>query len=497
MTSFAHVKNWVTVGILLGVPFVVPELWLVGIVGIALHIYTVYHSKTWRVVLLGSLLAWTIKYLFVLSFYWSMYPMDWLPFDFGQGKLALIFLYWFTVAFFLGCGGVVCGGLAYAWKRIAPISYVASVFVVPLFWLAGEVVGSLVLSVGTFGPGASPNAYFSLGYVGNLLAEHGLLAEGARLAGVYGLSYLAALFAVVLLLVWMRGLAFRVGVIVAALVLVLSAHLVVAEPATPETAHKVALVHTDYPIARLFERSEADTLSTVLEEAVTAAVGSGADYILLPEDTRYFSQREDATFGTKFFSFRYPTSTAVVVDSGRAEDVATNPVLEATIYDAGQKKQYIAHKRYLVPQGEFMPYLYTSLFNVLGFRELTKKVGEVMSYEVGPKTSQADFEKNVPSLLFCFESASGVGVRTLLKERPDTPFVAHIVAHSWFHTPKTFWHQLDTSLRIQAIWNQTYIAVAASYAPSKLVTPAGNIVTPTVVARGEFWEVTEVLVPRR
>ncbi len=88
-----------------------------------------------------------------------------------------------------------------------------------------------------------------------------------------------------------------------------------------------------------------------------------------------------------------------------------------------------------------------------------------------------------------------MGVRSLMNERESVPFIAHPVSHIWFHQPRSFWSQLDTALRVQAIWNQVYIASAGNHAPSKLFTPQGKIVMPQKIASGEFWEVGTVEIP--
>jgi apolipoprotein N-acyltransferase len=97
-----------------------------------------------------------------------------------------------------------------------------------------------------------------------------------------------------------------------------------------------------------------------------------------------------------------------------------------------------------------------------------------------------------PGLLFCFEGISPTGVRQILEEREDTPFIAHPISHAWFHEPEEVWHQLDAALKVQAVWNDMTIASAGRHAKSKVYFPDGSIVVPEPVASGHYWEVSLV-----
>lgn len=484
------------VGILLGVGFYWPAVWFVGLFGAALHLHFLHQPWTKKTKVLGSWLAWTIKFLFVLSFYWSMYPMDWLPFDFGYAQLALIFLYWSTVSLFLGTGGFVFGVLVSWIQTFRFINHLVYLLLLAMAWLLAEIGGSFLLSVFTFGPGAELNAYFSLGYLGNLLGGHAVLIQLATWGGVYVLSLVAALIAALLWQLYgkMKPAQFLLLVLILVLVLLVTQGTSVAQNKNEDDAYTVALIHTVYPVEQLFERETFGGLKEAQEQALAAALAVDPDYVIFPEDGRFFNQEEDLELTKSFFKFQHPTSTALIVDSGRVQGEQA-ALLQAMLYDTETNEHVFVHKRYLVPQGEFMPYLYTTLYRLFGFDELVDSVGQVMSYEIGPNTKQTALAADVPGILFCFESASAVGVRTLVAER-EVPFVAHIIAHSWFHEPRVFWHQLDTALRIQAIWNEVAIVTAGSYAPNKQYTTDGKIVLPETIARGEYWEVSLASVPK-
>jgi len=482
-------------GLLLGVSFIVPFLWPLGILGAALLLHCLSVSKdSWKVKLLGAYLAMFIKFLFVLSAYWTMYPIRWLPLDLGTGELAIIGLYWISVSSYIACSGLALFGLVILFKKIPKPDWLYYFILIPIAWVLSEVFGSFILSLFTLGDGSTPNISFSLGYVGYLLGEHHLLAQIARLGGVYALSLSAILIASIIVYFWPKWQ--KKEKIIFALVLLIcvattKAHIKFIDESSK--TENVALISTSIPAGGLFMRENPKEYQSLQADAMSSALESDASYIVWPEGARYFSHLA-AGWGTMVFTFENDAEEVVVVDSSVVNTEKGN-VLRAEIVDVANKKNFIADKRYLVPQGEFMPYLYQGLFQVVGLGETATKVAGAISYVVGPEVNQSDFSSNIPGILFCFESTNPNAVRTLIHERGSVPFVVHPVSHSWFHEPVTFWSQLDTSLRVQAIWNQVYIATAGNHSASKLFTPQGEIVKPQSIAKGEYWEVGLVSIP--
>lgn len=482
-------------GILLGVGFLFPALWVIGILGVVFLLKELLNETSIKKVLFGGGLAWFVKFLFVLGFYWSMYPIRWLPFDFGHGELWLIGLYWVTVALFLGTGGLVLAASIQALKLFALHKQRISYLTIPLIWVVSEIVGSFMLSLFTLGPGSELNTYFSLGYIGLLVAEHPMLLQFAHIAGVYSLSFLVVFLSVWLLNIklissskrntWIAGFLF---------ILWVSSFWSNFPPADKSELKSVAVVSTSFPVQELFNRESVPQLKEMKEASLSSALETKADYIIFPEDSRIFNQTTDINNEISIFNFLHSESSSVIVDSGRIGEEGAG-ILQGLIFDSGTGKYATAHKRYLVPQGEFVPYIYEWFFRVIGFRELMDGVTDLVSYEIGANTNQSKLNQEYPGLLFCFESASATGVKSLLNERPNLPFIAHPVSHSWFHTPESFWSQLDSALQVQAVWNNVAIVSAGNHAPSKMFLPNGKIVIPETVDSGEYWSVGIVDVP--
>jgi len=133
---------------------------------------------------------------------------------------------------------------------------------------------------------------------------------------------------------------------------------------------------------------------------------------------------------------------------------------------------------------------------LFGRSEVVDAVAGTLDYTVGNDTSQADFDSRSPGVLFCFESVSPWGVRQIMQERGNVPFIAHPISHAWFNEPHILWQQLDSMLRVQAIWNQQYIVSVGNQTSGQVYTPTGTIVTPTLVTNGSGWTLRSVIIPQ-
>ena len=185
----------------------------------------------------------------------------------------------------------------------------------------------------------------------------------------------------------------------------------------------------------------------------------------------------------------------MIVDSARTE-YEGQTVLQAAIFDPAKKEISQSHKRYLVPQGEFMPYLYQFLFSLFERGETTTILGGRLAYEVGPNTSQQHFADNVPGVLFCFEVVDARGIKKLVSEREGrVPFIAHVVSHGWINESRIFRQQLNTMLRVQALWSDIPIVIAGNHIPGNYITADGTVQSLKEIAVGEKWRVSVVAVP--
>jgi apolipoprotein N-acyltransferase len=227
-------------------------------------------------------------------------------------------------------------------------------------------------------------------------------------------------------------------------------------------------------------------IHSLIEQARLAA----PDAIVLPEDSRYFTEFYHArasgiTRAFEAFVLVNPTSTTKIIDSSRFED--NDVVFESSfVLDARAPSVVQSGKSYLVPQGEYMPYLTSALLQLMGQGTIAAGLTNYFSYTPHPIVPT---NKTIP-VLFCFESVKPWQAKQIVGD--ETVFVAHPMSHAKFHTPYTLWHQLDTMLRVQAVYAQVPIVSAGNMVTGKAYLPDGTIDNGQVIYEDDGHYVTIV-----
>ncbi len=480
-------------GALLGISFIFPSTWVLGLFGVAFFMWCLKKTTTLKKALVGGGLAWCMKSLLAVSLFWSVYPVNWLEISFGNSEVFIVGVYWFTVAFFLSFGGVFVSGVSFLLMRSLPVA--AGFLWFPILWVFGEIGSALSFSLWTYGPGATINSVYSLGYLGYIFGQHELLLQLAIIAGVYGLSALGAFVGYG---IWFAHTVLprqKVTALTLVFVLILwgtrgdSKVEEVSEDNNDKTT--VAIIDTRFGDEWLEKENREEYKQEQVGGAVEAALLLRPDYILLPEDSRYTNTELGMSRAYNFFRFQHGDPETIIIDSGRTAlpgDVFTQ---RAYIYDGQTKRGWITDKQYLVPQGEFMPYFYSSSLRLLRLGEMADSLENRFTYVPGPEKSQAALPSVVPGILFCFESADPKAALRLTKER-DVPFIVHPISHAWFHESEILWQQQDVMLKMQALWSRVPIVSAANMAKGALYTEAGKKIEPRLIESGENWQVSLV-----
>jgi hypothetical protein len=455
-----------------GLPFVWPLLWPLAVAAIVAVFWLSFNLSTANFYRF-CIIVWGTKALLVLSTCWSTFPITWLPDLSYTTELIAIFLYWVSSAVWLSSAGVVVA-LVWQWRHCLPtwlqLWYVAVGIIV------AEYFGAVIFSVMTIGPGAYISGAFSFGHTGYLFP---FLAPLAQWLGVYTVGFGAV---VVILALGYRLFHLPRQSAKAAIVLVLLWYVISLFTLSSTTIQStIALIQTTTPPGVVNEEAKI----TALRAMTDIAFSQNPEYVIYPEDSRYLTEgyamdQVGPVDAVAAYNFFHPHNKALIIDSGRTIDPITKQVVQrAYIFDA-TNQLYTADKQYLVPQGEYMPSLYTAVLRLSGLGVAADYLGQTINYTVGTAQLPKETPVTIPNILFCFESVSPLAAKQLQKER-RAEFIVHPMSHSWFHTPTVVWSQLETMLRFQSIAARVPIISVGNDVRGQLYLPNGKIVVPTTV----------------
>lgn len=480
-----YIKNPYLVGLAaggaLGIGFIFPAVWFLGLFGIGALWWIADQNFTKKQVCSSFILAWFLKYFCSLAWYTSLYPLTWVDIKSPFIQILSVGFYWVTCAVWLTFGGIIWYAVARILRTVRPELKIP---LLALGWLGAELGASLAFSIATYGSGGTLTTAFSFGMVGYLMGATTLGVFLAAVGGVYGLSFLVVYTVGVVYTLQkdIRNRRMVVGVgfpYFVYLLLVMYASATVSSNPLQQT---VLTINTHFTAAMHSTQEGNEYKKNALTQAVAAAHSVAADAIILPEDSRYFLMAGDGVSyesGIRQYRFGVGSSTSIFLDTGRTM-TETGAVLRAYEYDPVRSQVTNTDKQYLVPQGEFMPWFYATVYTVLGYGDLVKELKN-SGYHTGTSGVTA-----IP-VMFCFESVDPHAAKRV--KTNATSFIAHPLSHAWFNSPHGLWQQLDIMLRLQARAANVSIISAANLASGKRYTPQGTIDEGELIASGEGWEV--------
>lgn len=469
-------------GTCLGLAFISPTLSWLLFVGLCLTIYCLRRVNHTRPLFLYCWIIFGIKSAIVLHWFWYVYPIPWLPTTLPT-QLLLIGVLWTGTWVSIGFGAAI-PFLAYIPLRTYFGEKVLYLF--PFLLVLSEVCGSFLFSIYSLGPSSVPNINFGFGYLGYAVAAWPGMLTLAKLAGVYGLSFVVSGLGVVLF-GCLRAKRWWYCIIVFLLILLIGTQ-------QDTTIHQTDVAIEGTTAVSLATRFSGEMLnsssgrmlqSDQLNRAVRIALSYQPDYVILPEDSRLTSHFTSAQAALEHLS--QLSSSTILLDSARTSlETGQGSVLRSYTYNLSTNQLELYDKQYLVPQGEFVAY-WVSLLLRNGRNEiLTNTVETTQNYRPGPNQQEPD----TLSILFCFESASPLRLNA-----DGHAFVAHIVSHAWFHSPSTLWYQLQNMLRVQAAWSDIPIIVTSNQAPSYMVDATGRLQQGQTLERQAYWTLIQYGLP--
>lgn len=471
-------------GCLFGVSFVIPFLWWCFLPAFVLFIHLIGKEDSLKRMFFFGWLVGTLHYAGSFFWVWSSFPIMWMQDGSVALQLGAILYYWVVTSAVVGLGG---GIVSVVIKKICKSNWMLIAFV-PLAWVFSEILKSLFFSIYTFGDGSFLSAGFSYGYLGYLLSENPLTLRLASIAGVYGLSYVAALIGVVTYIAISKRLYTQKPFVVAGIVCVVLAVSLSLVPMAESEKNGKEVISLEAHFDRDYLAQEnARTLKNAeVNEAMAQALKQGVDVIVAPEDVRWSDSFETTSELFAWMKKQTDSRDVVIIDNGPALDARGEHVIRAYMYDLRTESIYFFDKKYLVPQGEFFSYIHQLALSILMSKEEQKEIVETTHFKAGVLSDSELLPGHLPGVLFCFETMVPYGVKKAASYRnPD--LIVHPISHAWFSKPLSFSleYQLNSMLKVHAVWNRIPIVTSGSMTESKMYLPSGK------VEKGEIINTTE------
>ncbi|MEI6742055.1 MAG: nitrilase-related carbon-nitrogen hydrolase [bacterium] len=356
-------------GILLAVPFVRYQAsWLVffSLLPILLLLRRLQLQKASnRRIIASILLVGAIDMSIVLTWMYQLNTVDLL-----QDPLTRAIFMPFTLGLmvlFFASGFLVFGWLTVKLK--ISLDSKKSFLLLPAAWVVGEFVRSVVFSVASLGEGGTVGMHWNFGALG-LAASATPLVYFSRLGGLFGLSFVMVLINMaVFQLLRRKFVRVSVLIIVGIAAATALAYYAYRAPSNP-SIERVGLVHLGL--------NEANDYQEPLIRSIEDSGVAKHDVVIFPEYSHLFEEpsleAKDHQIAQMLLRDEY--SRIITTRSIFTEKTETNAIVE--LNSEGQQMS-AQGKTFLIPGGEYIPYLYKGILIASGNYKL-------IAYHEGQKT---------------------------------------------------------------------------------------------------------------
>lgn len=449
-----------------------PFCFLATLLGIALLFRELWNTENpYKALRVGVLFG--VLYAAVgLSWFWDVLPLDWLGASALSGAL-LTAGSWLAVCIGIG---VVYGGVGIAYHYLRTQRWY-DLFLFPALWIIGEYVHALAFWLVTWNTESLLGAHFSVLFVGYALSSLEVVRMGAALGGIYALSYIIVLCGVFIALLSCRIITLlhpaSIGVYLSLLII---AGYGLVEHAHPESVVSVALISTSFEQAIPLSETEATSRKHTLIDSVRAwrENGGSADILLFPEGGRKSELSDAETHSlTKILD-----SKTHIIDSGIVQDGET--LFErAFIRNQEGVIENTYDKMFLVPQGEYTPWLAQMALRMPGASLLRENIHRAeRSYERGTVMETTLLGSARVGVLFCSDILSPMLSAELARQGAQI-FLNPSSLAALHGSPRAEYVFLSIA-RIRAIEQGRFFAIASYESPATIISEKG-----AVLARGE------------
>ncbi len=469
-----------TSGILLAVSFLWSgTLWWVALIAFVPLFFFLASVRTTGGACIGAWIAGFLGFGGSFLWYWNTLPLDWLGVPSLEKGILYVGIGWFLTTFVLSFS-VGLWGVA-ARHILRKNRFWWTLLLVPLLWVFFEYGRAWSYSLLTYGVGVAFGPYFTVGFLGYLLAHHPLLLQLASVGSVYLLSVV-----VVFCNVCCFGIATRSQLSPLRRALLISM-LVAAVVGTsfipvPEKEEKgkpvvVAALHTNFPPSLSVFRSGQEAANKAYRDLAFKAghAMSAPDIVVFPEDTRFLAGLLEQGKAEAFVADAFGAARPFIIDSGRVVDKENKPRSRLLYYDSATQTLTTRDKVFLAPQGEYVPKLFSFIVGLFG--DSTLKLEQSRTYYPGSVETVGRQGDIVAGGLFCSEMFSP-RLYGILKDK-EANLLVNVTSHAWFHNSRLLYSEFKAAAQVRAVENRLPLVVAANVSPSFAVNSYGRVIGET------------------
>ncbi len=475
-------------GLAVGIGFVVPCLWPISFIGIAIFVGIVVKAESRRRVVLSSFVVGIISWLFALgAIFLSVLPLDWYGITNDIVQMLLVGISLVISAGVASIGFVFAGflfNLFYtdSWRDL---------IVLPIIWVVSEFVGALLSYVFWFGSGSYFGPHFSLGWIGYLIADDKVLLQISSIGGVFALSFIAVFFGV-LIYKCIYTKAYRKKIYRIVFVMCVSIwlviHMLIAGGKILSTSYEgqqrvsLAVVSRQRPpmlyITQETEKKYIDEIYNTIKSL------RNVDLLILPEETAFFKSVDTLNISMidELKSIGVNGRSPVIVDSSKVYNKDGRSLSRVAYYKDG-KDITEGYKQFLLPLGEYLPNVYIALMRIFGFGRLVDVVQSVRDYVPGDASVIGQVGGAMVSTRFCGEAMSPILYNDdVLK---GSKLLINISSLSWFHSSPVVYMQMQRIAKVRAVESGRWFVQSTNKAPAFILNQYGNVIAETSMGKTE------------
>lgn len=491
--SFSWVKKikiapvFSALALLLG--FNYPFFWWLGLFALVPFIGWVYRVENAKKVFGWGFILGLIFMGGVIGWFWSAYPLNWAGIDSAFAAITLIFFIWsLSAAVF----AVFIAFWAVAFWKVKRNAW-PDLFIAPLLWVIFEYTRSFAFSIFWAGPGALYGAHWSFGFLGYILAENNALLRLAGVGGVYFLSFIAVLINMAVYGIWRLGhkgffalpknRIISVSIFLIVVMVVVDFRYVPLNVAGPGKHITAALVATNTSAAFGLSSEERGARSERLYEVLDKERKSlrNVDMLVFSESAGFINTISGLT-GSLFWRMLLGDDEKLVIDSSPVKMTNQEGVYSRMFYTntqkSGEEFNNYYDKMFLMPHGEYLPYLTEVVARVLGFSEWVRDFTRIRGFSGGDAVSVGEFRGNKVGALFCSEIISPLLYRELSGKGAEV--LVNAASSAVFHGSPLLWRQTLAMAKVRAVENNRYFLRASNFDPSFIIDNHGRVLQSSV-----------------